>query len=296
MGGTEAHSGGGDDPSRGAPAPRAPWSSSVITGVAAIAAVVAVAIALSRGGTRGRDVNAASAVGPRSEAQTSPMSADAVRAHLVLAAAKEEAGSHTDAVAAYDAALRGLDLARVPDDVDLFDVRTRFADALIGAGDTKRAVAMLDAISPEQRDRPLAKALRAKCALADAGGSEWPAGVVDAMLADAPAPIAMHRLSNRFVAQAKRELGLGLTREALLDAQVAASLAPLALEPTYYVGSALVARHAAGKGRPGDEAKARTWLKSFVTHVDALGVGATTAQTSLRDEASKLLDALPSGK
>jgi tetratricopeptide (TPR) repeat protein len=221
---------------------------------------------------------------------------DTVRAYLVLAAAKEEAGVHAEAAAAYESALLGVDTARVPDGVDLFDVRTRLADALIGAGATQRAVAALDAISAEQRGRPFAKALRAKCALADAGGSEWPAGVVTSLVESGPTAVAMRRLSDRFLAQAKRELRLGLAWVALLDAQVAASLAPTSIEPEYYVGAALVARHAAGTSRPGDEAKARTWLTSFVNRTDALGVGATAEQTSLRNEATKLLDGLPQGK
>jgi hypothetical protein len=221
---------------------------------------------------------------------------DTVRAYLVLAAAKEEAGAHAEAAAAYESALRGVDPARVPDDVDLFDLRTRLADALIGADDTRRAVAALDAISAEQRGRPLAKALRAKCALADAGGSEWPQGAVTSLVESGPTAVAMRRLSDRFLAQAKRELRLGLAWEGLLDAQVAASLAPTSIEPEYYVGAALVGRHAAGKSRPGDEAKARTWLTSFVNRVDALGVGATAELTSLRNEATKLLDGLPQVK
>jgi serine/threonine protein kinase len=218
---------------------------------------------------------------------------DVVRAYLVLAAAKEEAGVHTEAVAAYESALRALDPARALDDVDVFDARTRLADALIGADETQRAVAALDAISAEQRNRPLVKALRAKCALAEAGGSEWPQGAVAAMFDDASAKVALKRLSDRFLAQAKREHRLGLAWETLLDAQVAASLAPTSVEPEFYVGAALAARHAAGKSRPGDEKKARTWLTSFVKRVDGLGAGASAELTSLRAEAARVLETLP---
>lgn len=221
---------------------------------------------------------------------------DTVRAYLALAAAKEERGAHADAAAAYEAALAGVDPAHVADDIDVFDIRTRLADALIGAGHPPSARAALDGISDAQRDRPLAKALRAKCALAEAGGSEWPAGATDPLNKDALTAVGWKRLSGRFLDQSRRELRLGLAWEALLDAQVAAALAPMSLEQEYAVGAAFAARCAAGSARPGDDARARTWLTKFVVGVDTLGVGATAELTSRKDDAARILSTLPAGK
>ena len=221
---------------------------------------------------------------------------DTVRGYLVLAAAKEERGDHAAAIAAYEAALAGVDPAHVPEDLDLFDVRTRLADALIGAGRLPQALAALDGISEPQRTRPLVKALRAKSALAEAGGSEWPPGAAAPLNKDALTVVGWKKLSVRFLEQSRRELRLGLAWEALLDAQVAAALAPMSLEQQHAVGAAFAARCAAGSARPGDEARARKWLELFVQGVDTLGVGASEKLTSLKDDATRLLGKLPAGK